>query len=482
MASLDKSDNPFDLFGFKKMHADFMTNIINLHKFMINGSHSLHGLAAAGMGFIKLNPTVQDSMYQTALPLTHARYLANKDDYTDITEVLTEKLPIKFNLDYVFTSDDFKHRSGWRYVMANVMKACEFGKKPIRVVDFIERIFCWDRRADTTPGTEIQVIVNGTTYLINSDDWRFYVRDGTDVTVAHPVVNTIIEKTSIGWSVSDTITTGAEFEQLPYVSKCTIREPWIGIWHNPHKMPDWFDNHTAPEILMGYPEFTRSMEMCRGIFVLSEYLAKWVRDHFPKIPVSVIYHPTQVPKHCFTLQAYHSNPEPCVVQIGYWLRHIGAIGHLQAPKHKKIWLCGGPHAMFMLEKEKDCYAAAGKKYPDMSDVHTLRLPDGMYDEVLASNIAFVWLYDSSANNAVIECIVRATPLLINRHPAAVEYLGEEYPLYCDDFEDASRKLQDDVLIARAHVYLRDTLTVRDRTSINRFIRDIRESDVVKRLL
>ena len=41
-----------------------------------------------------------------------------------------------------------------------------------------------------------------------------------------------------------------------------------------------------------------------------------------------------------------------------------------------------------------------------------RASDEEYDKLLSENIIFVELYDSSANNLVIECIARNTPILI----------------------------------------------------------------------
>lgn len=52
-----------------------------------------------------------------------------------------------------------------------------------------------------------------------------------------------------------------------------------------------------------------------------------------------------------------------------------------------------------------------------------RLSNEAYDRLLTENIGFVALHDASANNTVIECIARATPLLVNPLPAVVEYLG-----------------------------------------------------------
>ena len=75
--------------------------------------------------------------------------------------------------------------------------------------------------------------------------------------------------------------------------------------------------------------------------------------------------------------------------------------------------------------------------------------------MLTSGIVFLDLYDSSANNAVIECIARNTPLLVNKHPAVVEYCGEDYPLYFDNLDHASDMLHDRELIISAHEYFKN---------------------------
>jgi hypothetical protein len=58
-----------------------------------------------------------------------------------------------------------------------------------------------------------------------------------------------------------------------------------------------------------------------------------------------------------------------------------------------------------------------------------RVDDSSYDALLASSIVSIRLLDASAVNTVIECIVRNTPIAINRVPAVVEILGGDYPFY-----------------------------------------------------
>ena len=83
------------------------------------------------------------------------------------------------------------------------------------------------------------------------------------------------------------------------------------------------------------------------------------------------------------------------------------------------------------------------------------MPNDAFDQLLAENIAFVSLYDASATNAVIECLVRATPLLVNPLPAVREYLGDGYPLYFDDLRQAAAMAQDLGRLKAAHDWLRE---------------------------
>ena len=89
-----------------------------------------------------------------------------------------------------------------------------------------------------------------------------------------------------------------------------------------------------------------------------------------------------------------------------------------------------------------------------------KLKNDEYDKLLTNNILFINLIDASAVNTVIECIIRNTPILVNRHPAIVELLGDKYPLFYEDTNDyyklnldIVRILNDPYSIYNAHKYL-----------------------------
>ena len=76
-----------------------------------------------------------------------------------------------------------------------------------------------------------------------------------------------------------------------------------------------------------------------------------------------------------------------------------------------------------------------------------------YDNFLENNIVFIDLFDASANNTILECIVRNTPIIVNRCEGVVEYLGEDYPLYFNNLDEVNELLSYPN-ITKAHEYLK----------------------------
>jgi hypothetical protein len=101
------------------------------------------------------------------------------------------------------------------------------------------------------------------------------------------------------------------------------------------------------------------------------------------------------------------------------------------------------------------YLKIPDKTIDLNDVKMLYTKTfDEYDELLKQNIVFLDLWDSSVNNAVLECICRNTPVIVNKLPAIVEYLGEDYPLYFENLSDVNNLMQIDNII-NAHNYLKN---------------------------
>ena len=99
-----------------------------------------------------------------------------------------------------------------------------------------------------------------------------------------------------------------------------------------------------------------------------------------------------------------------------------------------------------------------------------------YDDLLSNNIVFLDLIDAAAVNTIIECIVRHTPIILNRIPGTVSLLGEMYPLYYNNVDEVSDLLTPHNIKA-AHKYLKRIDS--DKYTIDFFINHIED---VARLL
>jgi hypothetical protein len=81
------------------------------------------------------------------------------------------------------------------------------------------------------------------------------------------------------------------------------------------------------------------------------------------------------------------------------------------------------------------------------------IQDSEYDKLLTCNVVFINLIDASAVNAVIECIVRNCPIIVNAHPAVIEVLGKKYPLLYETQYEAQQIFSDINKIKLGYEYL-----------------------------
>lgn len=269
-----------------------------------------------------------------------------------------------------------------------------------------------------------------------------------------------------------------ENQEIPY------KKNWIGIFHNPPNMPAWFSNNGGhPNTMLCDSVFKESLKYCKGIYVLSNYHAEFLKHFIPEIPINVLYHPTEIPSNVFTYDKFLNNKDKSVIMIGWWLRKLNSIFLLKT-KYKKIRILPIEKSKVILNKlediEKSIYnlKITDEEYNSVEMIN--QLTNDEYDELLSKNIVYLNLYDSSANNTIIECIARGTPLLVNKLPSIVEYLGEEYPFYFSDEKDAENKLNDLDLIRKTHEYL-CTFDNRKRILIDTFMNDFKNSPIYKNL-
>ena len=260
-----------------------------------------------------------------------------------------------------------------------------------------------------------------------------------------------------------------------------IKKPWIGIIHVPPNVPKWFQYEQSNDFIFQLQEWKDSLPYCRGLFTLSEYHKKVLEKKFD-FPIVNIFHPTEIPDVQWAWEKFQNNPDKKIVQVGWWLRKLHAIYQLPDSFYKKIFL--KPTSQEYLERllceEKERLLEKGELDDNMlaSAEIISYLPDNEYDRLLSENIAFIQLYDSSANNAVIECMARATPLLVNPIEAVVEYLGKDYPFYFQTLDEAIEKATDTKLVKETHEYLKSHPNL-EKLSRNYFKQSITNSSILK---
>lgn len=225
-----------------------------------------------------------------------------------------------------------------------------------------------------------------------------------------------------------------------------ITEPWIGILHVPFDTPDWFEHTVNPKHFFKTPLFQQSLPLCRGLITLCEDLERDLKAYLPGVPTLSIRHPTELDVRIWEHAAYAA--APCVVQVGDWLRKLQAIHRLHAPRHRKVMLLKA-HTTEFMRREIEVFGDDRDPAVEMLEL----VPNEQYDAFLAQSVVLCLMYSTAANNVVIECIARATPILVNPLPGVVEYLGEDYPLYVKDENEAGALLDKSEIIERAHNYL-----------------------------
>lgn len=260
------------------------------------------------------------------------------------------------------------------------------------------------------------------------------------------------------------------------------KEPWIGFIHVPPNIPRWFQYQQSNDHIFQTEFWKESYPFCRGLFTLSMYHKKNLEKKLD-VPIENLFFPTEIPALKWTPERFAANKEKKIVQVGWWLRKLHAIFLLPAKSYKKVFL-RVTHANIdgLIAKEREILKSQGsfdeKIYDTAEPVKYLENSD--YDRLLSENIAFVNLYNSSANNTVIECMARNTPLLVNPLESVKEYLGKKYPFYFNSLDEAAEKAENHDLVMKTHQYLLN-LPQKKKLAEKYFLKSFMKSRIYKNI-
>lgn len=226
--------------------------------------------------------------------------------------------------------------------------------------------------------------------------------------------------------------------------KDVIARPWAGIFHHTPDPPAFWAHHAIGR-LTDNPAFKESLKRLKVAFTLSEYLAKWIREHWGVPAVALKYAAGTAGQPWDAALAFR---ERRLFQAGYYQRDTRFIHRLDAPGWRRLRVLSSK--AHVRAYDGWCAALPGLEYPRVEEAGYL--PNARYDEMLASSVVVQHVLDASANTAIVECIARSVPLVVNRHPAVEEYLRPDYPLYHDGPESVPALLtQEKILAAHEHL-------------------------------
>ena len=267
------------------------------------------------------------------------------------------------------------------------------------------------------------------------------------------------------------------------------KKHWIGFIH--HTCNTTYSNFNIIE-LFNKTEFIESLVYCKALIVLSVYLRKQLNIIINRlgynIPLFSLFHPTEMicESSQFKYNEFLNNVEKKVIQVGAWYRDIDAIYRLtlgQNPLKICRYALKGPNMEsyysnkmdeMQISRDQTIRAITPSKTRTLAYalekpvqiINSLNCSD--YDELFKKNIIFIRLIDASAVNTIIESIVRNTPILVNPLEPVVEYLGRDYPFYYNSLDEATKKINDPVIIRKTYFYLKkmDKSNLKIETFIN----------------
>lgn len=219
------------------------------------------------------------------------------------------------------------------------------------------------------------------------------------------------------------------------------KEPWIGFVHSAVGGQPGREQKYSIDNLLTHPSFVSARDKCKALIVLTDHTRNYLRKQV-NIPVLKVTHPKFYAGKMFDIDRYMSSPK--LRHSGFELRDVARFFTTYTSIPKEMYI-GQQYNHDLVKRELLHHGVT----PNTCLVNIIYkfLNNQQYSEQLISTIGFSCYYDCAASNAILEHIMSHSPLVVNRIPPIVEYLGEDYPMY---YENISHNL-DQYLLDKSFV-------------------------------
>lgn len=236
------------------------------------------------------------------------------------------------------------------------------------------------------------------------------------------------------------------FTAYEYQVRNKIFDPHIGWFHQVISGPE-----RSLSNIVKSDFWKNNKEYLLHAITVSKYQERFLREAGLK-SVTTIYHPTPLDVPSWSLEKYSKKKQ--IYHVGFHCRNIDF--------YKRLSIVDSQTSFNYLIPKEELIV----KMPSSINV-VPRVSATDYEKILTSSIVFMNLTDATANNTILECIARGTPVLVNPVGGIREYLGNKYPLFYDTLEEAKNLINDldDNLLKNTHSYL---LKLKNKYSIDLF--------------
>ena len=218
----------------------------------------------------------------------------------------------------------------------------------------------------------------------------------------------------------------------PNKKRVLPKEPWMGFIHSAIKnQPSRSKKSYCIDGLIQSDEFQNSLPFCQGLITLTNHTKNYLQSKLD-VPIYNTWHPKHQNNCFFDIDSYFTSPT--LRHSGFELRDVTKFYQVNTSLTKQLYV-GHQHNLKLIVDEL--------KHHDLQlsdgNVWVVRkfLDNQKYIDIFTSTVGFAYYYDCAASNSILEHIMSYSPVVINKIPPIVEYLGEDYPMY---YENISHNL------------------------------------------